>query len=70
MKRYLLSLWESVIDGIVYFSTQRVHQTFALDAASGRLITKWGDGEYSPAVAADGRLFLVGLGRIYALVPR
>ena len=60
----------SVIDGVVYFSTQHVHKTYALNAASGRLITKWNDGDYSPAVAADGRLYLVGLGRIYALAPR
>jgi outer membrane protein assembly factor BamB len=59
----------SVIDGVVYFSTE-ARTTYALDAATGRRIEKWDDGEYSPAVAADGRLFLVGLGRIYALEPR
>jgi outer membrane protein assembly factor BamB len=60
----------SVIDGIVYFSTLDPHKTYALNAATGRLIETWGDGEYSPAVAADGQLYLVGVGRIYALVPR
>ena len=64
-----------MIDGIVYFSTQGRaadggQKTYALDAASGRLIKTWDDGEYSPAVAAGGRLFLVGLSRIYALAPR
>jgi outer membrane protein assembly factor BamB len=59
----------SVIDGIVYFSTL-AHKTYALDAASGRRVEEWADGDYSPAVAADGRLYLVGLGRIYALAPR
>ena len=39
-------------------------------ATSGRLRVEWPDGQYSPVVAADGRLYLVGLGRIYALRPR
>jgi eukaryotic-like serine/threonine-protein kinase len=59
----------SVVDGLAYFSSFD-HRTYALDAASGRLREKWPDGEYSPAVAGDGRLYLVGLGRIYALAPR
>jgi len=59
----------SVVDGIVYFSTFS-HRTYALSAESGRRIEQWPDGDYSPAVAADGHLYLVGLGRIYALAPR
>ena len=59
----------SVVDGVVYFSTF-AHKTYALEAASGRLVETWNDGEYSPAVAADGRLYLVGFGQIYALAPR
>ena len=59
----------SVVDGLVYFSSFD-HRTFALTASSGRLREQWQDGEYSPAVAGDGRLYLVGLGRIYALAPR
>lgn len=59
----------SVIDGIVYFSTF-ARQTFALSAANGRKITQWPDGDYSPAIAGYGHLYLVGLGRIYALAPR
>ena len=59
----------SVVDGVVYFSTL-AHKTYALNAATGHRIAEWDDGEYSPAVAADGRLYLVGRGRIYALAPR
>jgi outer membrane protein assembly factor BamB len=59
----------SVVDGIVYFSTL-AHRTYALDAAAGKLVQEWPDGEYSPAVAAFGHLYLVGVGKIYALVPR
>ena len=58
----------SVVDGIVYFSSFD-HRTYGLLAASGHLRAEWPDGEYSPAVAGNGRLYLVGLGRIYALVP-
>jgi outer membrane protein assembly factor BamB len=60
----------SVIDGLVYFSTLSPHKTYALGAASGRVRETWNDGEYSPAIAAYGRLFLIGQGRIYALAPR
>jgi outer membrane protein assembly factor BamB len=59
----------SVIGGIVYFSTFG-HRTYALAAGTGRVAREWGDGEYSPAVAGYGRLYLVGLGRLYALAPR
>lgn len=58
----------SVIDGLVYFSTF-AERTFALSAASGREVAGWRDGKYSPAVADRGHLYLVGLGRLYALVP-
>jgi outer membrane protein assembly factor BamB len=56
----------SVVGGVVYFSTF-AHRTYALQAGSGRVVQEWRDGEYSPAVAGYGRLYLVGLGRIYAL---
>jgi len=58
----------SVVDGIVYFSSFD-HRTYGLLGASGRLRAEWPDGEYSAAVAGNGRLYLVGLGRIYALAP-
>jgi outer membrane protein assembly factor BamB len=57
-----------VIDGLVYFSTLR-ERTYALSAASGRQIATWADGKYSPVVADAKQLYLVGLGRLYALAP-
>jgi hypothetical protein len=30
----------------------------------------WADGKYSPVVADATHLYLVGLGRLYALMPR
>ena len=59
----------SVIGGIAYFSTFG-HRTYGLAAGTGHVVREWADGEYSPAVAGYGRLYLVGLGRLYALAPR
>jgi outer membrane protein assembly factor BamB len=59
----------TVVDGLVYFSSFD-EKTYALHAATGRVAATWNDGKYSPAVAGAGRLYLVGLGRMYALAPR
>ena len=59
----------AVIDGVVYFSTF-TERTYALAAGRGRVVATWRDGKYSPAVADSKHLFLVGLGRLYGLVPR
>jgi outer membrane protein assembly factor BamB len=59
----------TVIDGLVYFSTFN-ERTYALRAATGRQLTTWPDGKYSPVVADATHLYLVGLGRLYALAAR
>ena len=59
----------TVIGGVVYFSTLK-QRTYALDATTGRLLWSFPDGAYTPAVAVKGRLFLVGFGIIYEMVPR
>jgi outer membrane protein assembly factor BamB len=59
----------AVIDGIVYFSTF-AEETYALAARDGRVVARWSDGKYSPAVADSTHLYLVGLGRLSAFVPR
>ena len=56
----------SVVSGIVYFSTF-TERTFGLNAANGRVVKEWPDGKYSPVVADASHLYLVGLGRLYAL---
>jgi outer membrane protein assembly factor BamB len=58
----------SVVDGVVYFSTFGL-RTYALSAASGRLLSTWPDGEYSPVITDGRRLYLTGRGRLYAFVP-
>jgi outer membrane protein assembly factor BamB len=59
----------TVLDGVVYFSTF-AQRTYALDARSGKLLWSFPDGKYSPVVADLRRLYLVGWGRLYAMVPR
>jgi outer membrane protein assembly factor BamB len=70
----------TVIDGLVYFSTcgscssyesnARARRTFALDAATGRLVWRFPDGEYSPVIGDPERLYLTGLTSLYGLAPR
>ena len=55
----------SVVGNLVYFSTFS-ERTYGL-RADGRVAKTWGDGKYSPIVADATHLFLVGLGRLYAL---
>jgi outer membrane protein assembly factor BamB len=59
----------SVVGGIVYFSTF-AGRTYAVRVSNGRILETWPDGKYSPVVADPHRLYLVGLGRLYALTER
>jgi outer membrane protein assembly factor BamB len=59
----------SVVDGVVYFSTF-AERTYALHVGGGRVVQTWPDGKYSPVVADPSRVYLVGLGRLYALKER
>lgn len=58
----------TVVDGIVYFSTFH-HTTYALNALTGKQVWTFPDGEYTPVIADQTRLYLVGQGRIYGLEP-
>ena len=70
----------TVIDGLVYFSTcgscssyesnPRARRTFALDAATGRIVWRFPDGEYSPVIGDQERLYLTGFTSLYGLAPR
>jgi outer membrane protein assembly factor BamB len=59
----------TVLDGIVYVSTLN-RKTFALDAKTGRLVWTWNDGQYAGVIGGRRRLYLVGVTRIYALLPK
>jgi len=58
-----------VIGNLVYFATL-AGRTYALGARTGRRVWAYPDGKYSPVVAAKGRLFLVGYGTVYGMVPK
>jgi outer membrane protein assembly factor BamB len=70
----------TVIGGLVYFSTcgscssyesnPRARRTFGVDAATGRLVWRFPDGEYSPVIGDQERLYLTGFTSLYGLAPR
>jgi outer membrane protein assembly factor BamB len=73
----------TVMAGLVYYSTfgdfanshqRRVEdgpfRTFALDARTGKPIWQFPDGHYSPLVADQERVYLVGRESVYGLVSR
>ena len=59
----------TVIGNVVYFATLK-KRTYALNARNGRQLWTFPDGQYTPVVAVKGRLFLVGHGKVYGMVPR
>ena len=58
----------TVLDGLVYFATLS-RRTYALNARTGALVWSFPAGEYAPVVADANRVFLIGVGKIYALRP-
>jgi outer membrane protein assembly factor BamB len=58
----------TVMAGLVYFSSLE-GRTYALDLRSGRERWRFPDGEYTPVVADEERVYLVGLNTLYALTP-
>lgn len=73
----------TVMDGLVYLSTcgfcgqkgvrsakRGPNGTYALDARTGALVWTFPDGQYSPLVADDERVYVVGATRVYGLAPR
>ena len=56
----------TVLAGRVFFSTLK-RRTYALNAMTGRLLWSFPDGKYSPVVADDSMVYLVGYTRLYGL---
>jgi outer membrane protein assembly factor BamB len=60
----------SVVNGVVYtsrlYAPGQARATFGLDARTGAVRWRGGDGRYSPAVGAGRTLYLVGTRRLYA----
>jgi outer membrane protein assembly factor BamB len=59
----------TIIDGIVYFAAPSRTRTWALDARTGKRLWTYPDGKYTPAIADEKHLYLVGHTRVYAFVP-
>jgi outer membrane protein assembly factor BamB len=59
----------TIINGIVYFATL-AQRTYALNAVTGNQVWTFPDGKYSPVVADQKRLYLVGYARVYGMVPK
>lgn len=73
----------TVMGGLVYFATcgrcgqhgsryakPGPYATWALDARTGKLVWSFPDGHYSPIVADEDRVYLIGSTRVYGLEPR
>jgi outer membrane protein assembly factor BamB len=73
----------TVMAGLVYYSTfgkftnshqRRVedgpYRTYALDARTGTPVWQFPDGQYSPVVADQDRVYLAGSEAVYGLVSR
>jgi outer membrane protein assembly factor BamB len=58
-----------VLGGVVYVSTLR-ETTFALDAGTGKRLWSFPDGKYTPVVADNQRLYLIGYNRLFGMLPR
>ena len=59
----------TVLAGRVYFATLE-RRTYALNALTGRQLWTFPDGKYSPVVADDTHVFLVGYAKVYGLQER
>jgi outer membrane protein assembly factor BamB len=73
----------SVVNNVVYFSTcgrcgshgsryakSGPNGTYAVEAANGRLLWSFRDGQYSPVVADAKRLYVAGFQRVYAFTRK
>jgi outer membrane protein assembly factor BamB len=60
----------TVIDGIVYISALRPATTYGFDARTGREVWRFPDGQFSPIIADEGDVWLVGKAHVYRLTER
>jgi outer membrane protein assembly factor BamB len=58
----------TVLAGIVYFATLG-ERTYGLDARTGEEVWTFPDGQYTPIVADEERVYLTGYRRVYGLEP-
>lgn len=59
----------SIIDNVVYYSALRIRSTIGLDATTGRPVFRFGDGDFSPAIADDHALYVDGYSTVNQFLP-
>jgi outer membrane protein assembly factor BamB len=59
----------TVMAGLVYFSTL-AKKTYALAAENGEVVWRFPDGRYTPLVADEEQVYIVGQKKLYALASR
>ena len=60
----------TVVGDVVYYSDLGAKTTTGLDAVTGAPVFSFGDGAFTPVIADQHAIYLVGYSRIYQLLPR
>jgi outer membrane protein assembly factor BamB len=60
----------TIIGNVVYYSDLATKTTTGLDARTGRQVFSFPDGAFTPVVADDSAVFLIGLNTVYELLPK
>jgi outer membrane protein assembly factor BamB len=59
----------TIVDSIVYYSDLATKTSTGLDARTGRVVTTFSDGAFTPVIADDHALYLVGQQILYQELP-
>jgi outer membrane protein assembly factor BamB len=60
----------TIVGNVVYYSDLATKTTTGLDTRTGRQVFSFPDGAFSPVIADDSAIFLVGLNTLYELLPK
>ena len=60
----------TIVGNVVYYADLATKTTTGLDPRTGRQVFSFGDGAFSPVVADESAIFLVGLNTLYELLPK
>lgn len=59
----------TIVDNVVYYSNLTTKTTAGLDVRTGRVVATFKDGAFTPVIADDHALYLVGQERLYEMLP-
>jgi outer membrane protein assembly factor BamB len=60
----------TIVGNVVYYADLGSKTTAGLDLRTGRQVFSFGDGAFTPVIADDSAVFLVGEHRLYELLPQ